>query len=96
MQVASDIAKYFKLPDSRIVQVKDRAFNDQRYFIGSNKLAELGWAERTPWEEGLKRTIQVSLDDLGGCQWEEGLKRIISSGVWIDGFRKVVMAGHVS
>lgn len=35
-----------------------RAFNDRRYYIGSSKLAELGWKERTPWEEGLKKTIE--------------------------------------
>ena len=29
MEVAQDIAKYFKLPPSKIVQVKDRAFNDR-------------------------------------------------------------------
>eukprot|EP00955_Chlamydomonas_euryale_P082059 363664-Chlamydomonas_euryale.AAC.26 len=54
-----DICKYFGLPESKIVSVKDRAFNDQRYFIGSNKLADLGWVERTSWEEGLKKTIQL-------------------------------------
>lgn len=39
-----------------IVHVDDRAFNDRRYFIGSAKLHALGWAERTPWHEGLRAT----------------------------------------
>lgn len=30
----------------------------RRYYIGSSKLAELGWVERTSWEEGLKKTIE--------------------------------------
>lgn len=29
----------------------------RRYYIGSDKLATLGWVERTSWEDGLKRTI---------------------------------------
>jgi len=36
---------------------QDRAFNDRRYYIGSSKLAELGWRERTSWEVGLRKTI---------------------------------------
>lgn len=68
-QVAGDICKYFGLPESKIVSVKDRAFNDQRYFIGSNKLADLGWVERTSWEEGLKKTIQWYLECQTGEYW---------------------------
>lgn len=30
----------------------------RRYYIGSKKLASLGWVERTGWEEGLKKTIE--------------------------------------
>ena len=29
----------------------------RRYYIGSSKLAELGWKERTSWEDGLKKTV---------------------------------------
>ncbi|GJN08268.1 hypothetical protein PR202_ga26174 [Eleusine coracana subsp. coracana] len=29
-----------------------------RYFLDDQKLKRLGWAERTPWEEGLKKTIE--------------------------------------
>ena len=56
--VAADIAAYFGLPASKIVCVRDRAFNDMRYYIGYEKLAALGWSERTTWEEGLRRTIE--------------------------------------
>lgn len=41
---------------STIVHVDDRAFNDRRYFIGSDKLRALGWTERTPWADGLRAT----------------------------------------
>ncbi len=30
LDVASDVAKYFKLPQDKVVHVKDRAFNDRR------------------------------------------------------------------
>ncbi|KAK9802929.1 hypothetical protein WJX73_009124 [Symbiochloris irregularis] len=55
--VANDIAKIFGLPENKITHVRDRAFNDRRYYICDNKLASLGWKERTTWEDGLKRTV---------------------------------------
>lgn len=36
-----------------IIQVKDRAFNDRRYFVDVSKLSALGWTERMSWLEGL-------------------------------------------
>jgi UDP-glucose 4,6-dehydratase len=57
LQVARDIARSFNLPESKVVHVKDRAFNDRRYYIGNSKLHALGWQERTTWEEGLRKTI---------------------------------------
>ena len=43
--------------DSTMANVADRPFNDQRYYLNSKKLEGLGWQQRTPWEEGLSRTI---------------------------------------
>jgi dTDP-glucose 4,6-dehydratase len=48
-EVAIDIAKYFGMSTDKIIGVRDRAFNDKRYYIGSNKLSSLGWSERTSW-----------------------------------------------
>lgn len=56
-EVAGEIAKYFKLNPDKVVHVRDRAFNDRRYYIGCDKLRALGWSEKTTWEEGLKKTI---------------------------------------
>ena len=39
-----------------ITYVEDRAFNDLRYHINSDKLAALGWKELVKWEDGLKVT----------------------------------------
>jgi UDP-glucose 4,6-dehydratase len=56
----------------KIIKVKDRAFNDQRYFICDQKLASLGWIERTSWEDGLKRTIDWYLKHGFSSYWEHG------------------------
>lgn len=78
LDVAKDIARHFGLPESKVVNVKDRAFNDRRYYIGSDKLAQLGWRERTTWEEGLKKTIEWYLhtgcDDYWKGDIEQALK----------------------
>ncbi|KAE9599444.1 putative UDP-glucose 4,6-dehydratase [Lupinus albus] len=59
LDVASDICKLFKLdPKESIEFVKDRPFNDKRYFLDDQKLKQLGWEDRTCWEEGLKMTIE--------------------------------------
>ncbi|KAF3446500.1 hypothetical protein FNV43_RR11679 [Rhamnella rubrinervis] len=59
LDVAEDICKLFGLdPKQAIDFVQDRPFNDQRYFLDDQKLKKLGWDERTPWEEGLRMTIE--------------------------------------
>lgn len=67
-----DIAAIFDVPADRIVNVRDRAFNDQRYFICDKKLAGLGWTERTKWEDGLRRTVDWYLKHGFGAYWEHG------------------------
>lgn len=58
IDVARDICKLFNLDaDSMIKFVENRPFNDQRYFLDDQKLKDLGWSERTIWEEGLKKTM---------------------------------------
>lgn len=72
VEVAKDVAKLFGLPDSKITYVKDRAFNDQRYFICDKKLAELGWVEKVTWEDGLKMTVDWYLANGFNSYWEHG------------------------
>ncbi|KAH1105599.1 hypothetical protein J1N35_009367 [Gossypium stocksii] len=58
IDVAKDICKLFSMdPETNIQCVENRPFNDQRYFLDDQKLKNLGWSERTIWEEGLKKTI---------------------------------------
>lgn len=42
----------------KIIHVQDRAFNDRRYAINSDKLDTLGWKQQVTWEEGLRRTVE--------------------------------------
>ncbi|XP_077236759.1 trifunctional UDP-glucose 4,6-dehydratase/UDP-4-keto-6-deoxy-D-glucose 3,5-epimerase/UDP-4-keto-L-rhamnose-reductase RHM3-like [Tasmannia lanceolata] len=58
LDVAEDVCKLFKQDASKVIKfVENRPFNDQRYFLDDQKLKKLGWEERTPWEEGLRMTI---------------------------------------
>lgn len=59
--VAKDLIKICGLTDREeemITYVRDRVFNDRRYFIDSSKLGTLGWKQEVPWEEGLRRTVE--------------------------------------
>lgn len=40
-----------------ITYVEDRAFNDLRYHINSDRLKAMGWEEKVKWDEGLKITF---------------------------------------
>ncbi|KAF9613718.1 hypothetical protein IFM89_010160 [Coptis chinensis] len=58
LDVAEDVCKLFGLNSKEVIKfVDNRPFNDKRYFLDDQKLKKLGWEERTPWEEGLKMTI---------------------------------------
>ncbi|GMI48004.1 hypothetical protein TrCOL_g5695 [Triparma columacea] len=61
IDVAKEIIKALgmsELEESLLTFVPDRAFNDLRYTINSDKLNQLGWREETTWEEGLKQTVE--------------------------------------
>ncbi|KAL6506878.1 Rhm1p [Orobanche hederae] len=59
IDVAKDVCSLFKMDaDKSIEFVENRPFNDQRYFLDDQKLKNLGWSEKTTWEEGLKKTME--------------------------------------
>lgn len=59
IDVAKEVCRLFKMdPDTHIKFVENRPFNDQRYFLDDQKLKNLGWFERTIWEEGLRKTME--------------------------------------
>eukprot|EP00951_Prasinocladus_malaysianus_P024151 scaffold207702_cov45-Prasinocladus_malaysianus.AAC.1 len=70
LEVAKAIAKIFNMPQEKIKHVKDRAFNDRRYFICDTKLNELGWVEETDFDAGLKKTVDWYLYHGFGSYWE--------------------------
>jgi UDP-glucose 4,6-dehydratase len=64
LQVAKDVRIATKASeDVAIEYVNDRAFNDRRYFIGSEKLQALGWEPQVSWDDGLARTVEWYLDE---------------------------------
>lgn len=58
IDVAKDICKLCSLDHEKVIKfVDNRPFNDQRYFLDDQKLKDLGWSERTTWQDGLKKTM---------------------------------------
>ena len=45
-----------------IIYIKDRPFNDKRYYISNKKLKNLGWKITRKLEDGLKELIQNNLN----------------------------------
>tara|TARA_Y100001954_G_scaffold145690_1_gene155115 strand:+ start:670 stop:2493 length:1824 start_codon:yes stop_codon:yes gene_type:complete len=59
LSVAQDVCSLLeKDPEECITFVRDRAFNDRRYYIDCSKLLMLGWRQMITWEQGLKDTVQ--------------------------------------
>ena len=59
LSVAQDICRLQGCdPSAFITHVRDRAFNDRRYFIDCTKLLALGWRQNKSWSEGLAETVQ--------------------------------------
>ena len=59
LSVAEDICRILKVDSSeKITYVRDRAFNDRRYYIDCAKLLQLGWRQEKSWEVGLQETVR--------------------------------------
>ncbi|KAK1289233.1 putative rhamnose biosynthetic enzyme 1 [Acorus calamus] len=100
VDVAEDVCGMFGLVAEEVIEyVENRSFNDRRYFLEDQKMKGLGWEERTPWEEGLRRTKEWYMKNpdwwgdvsaaLGQCKrkWGGGVIRflIYGSDGWIGG-----------
>jgi UDP-glucose 4,6-dehydratase len=71
VEVAADICRLFGLdPERQIKHVRDRAFQDKRYFICDAKLAALGWQEATDWADGLRSTVDWYLSNGFSDYWD--------------------------
>ncbi len=66
LELASRIAEAMSVSkdELKLVFVKDRPFNDSRYFVSDTRLRSLGWRPKISFEEGLRRTVKwyVSAD----------------------------------
>ena len=69
--MALDILKMFGRSQDETRHVRDRPYQDRRYFIGSDRLAALGWEPRTSWEEGLRATIEWYSQKGNIDRWDE-------------------------
>ena len=59
IEVTRDICKILGINHEKMIDhVDDRPHNDRRYLIDDRKLRELGWREKTEWEEGLRKTVE--------------------------------------
>jgi len=56
IKATDDLSQYMEF-------VRDRPYNDLRYFIDTTSLEQLGWKTRVNFEEGLKKTIQWYLEN---------------------------------
>ena len=64
LDVVKTILKELGKPESLIHYVTDRPGHDMRYAIDPTKIhSELGWLPATPFDEGIKKTIQWYLDN---------------------------------
>jgi dTDP-D-glucose 4,6-dehydratase len=57
--------------DNWITYIKDREFNDKRYYISNQKLKDLGWNITIPFKQGLKDVVQWYLNTDLYSHWKE-------------------------
>lgn len=67
LEVAKMLVKKIKNTDDYekyITFVKDREFNDKRYYISSEKLEKMGWKSKVSFLEGFERTVNWYMDGI--------------------------------
>lgn len=70
LSVAHDICQIIGCkPETTIKFVRDRMFNDRRYFIDCSKLHALGWKQLVSWEKGLQDTVRWYLSEDLSLYW---------------------------
>ncbi|KAF3938350.1 ADP-L-glycero-D-manno-heptose-6-epimerase [Dactylella cylindrospora] len=61
-ELCGRLIKEFGIEESRfdeiVHHVQDRPFNDRRYAVDGTKLRQLGWDQKTSFEDGLKLTVE--------------------------------------
>jgi dTDP-glucose 4,6-dehydratase len=68
LQIVQELLRILRKPESLIEHVKDRPGHDRRYAIDARKArAELQWAPRIAFGEGLRRTVDWYVENRGWC-----------------------------
>ena len=68
LHIVQELLHILRKPESLIEHVKDRPGHDRRYAIDARKApAELGWAPRMAFAEGLQRTVSWYVDNRPWC-----------------------------
>lgn len=71
IEITRKILELLNKPESLIKPVKDRLGHDLRYSISSEKVKQLGWSDRTPFDRALETTVRWYADNE---QWWRPLK----------------------
>lgn len=60
LELCGKLLDIFGISDHQawIEHVKDRPFNDRRYAVDATRLKNLGWVQKTTFEDGLRATVQ--------------------------------------
>ena len=64
VELARRICALAGVPESQISFVADRPGHDFRYGLRSDRLRDLGWEPRVPFDDGLARTVEWYRDHL--------------------------------
>ena len=73
-----DLPKY-------VAHTTDRPFNDRRYAVDATRLKELGWEQKTSFEEGLR--VTVNWYRMYGEEWWGDISTVLSPFPVVEGKR---------
>ena len=76
LDIAKMLVKKIKNTDDFeqwITNVKDREFNDKRYYISSHKLEKLGWSKNICFSEGLDKVINWYINKINHYDYWDNL-----------------------
>jgi len=63
IEVIEAVLKALGKPSTLIKHVEDRPGHDRRYAMKADKILSLGWRPKTPWEEGIRKTVEWYLSN---------------------------------
>ncbi|KZF25864.1 NAD(P)-binding protein [Xylona heveae TC161] len=78
--------------DAWVQHTKDRPFNDRRYAIDGSKLRNLGWEQKTTFDEGLRITVEWYRKY--GTTWWGDISRILTPFPVIEGSKVFTEEEH--